>query len=409
MIDRFPASQLAWLSPVIETMLVVSGTATYPPPLNRKAVKKAIFDRVLKGVLGFDDDDLLLKALDGNGVESIADVFSLSDSQIDTLSLDQGTIVKLIPLASRNKLRILRSWNFHLRQGGRSVDWMDATIVNQDAWEEYCVALYVPVEPSNKAPTPRPRRPVNRAVPPSHSIQVTAPAPVVDSPTAPDPFLSDEPSDLIRLDHDVENKSIVDGEPNMSIVHGEPESSAADIFPDAFRDVGNVFDDADSVSKLVLNVLELTGPTKASRSLAFDEHVVLLVDCCGSRATTRSIGNVIDPVDFGGDDNDLVDWCVFGQVATSRVVFDPGGGDRDVSFHISAFSPSEASSSSVFLICCFWIAGNSKMKGFTLICTWSVLDDPSQPISGMRSPRSLSVCMAVQVCDSGYCTTVSRS
>ena len=387
-------------------MLVVTSAATYLAPLNRKAVMKAIFDRVLKGVLGFNDDDLLLKALDGNGIVSIADVISLSDSQIDTLSFDHGPASKRIPLASRNKLRIFRSWNFHLRQGGRSVDWMDATIVNEDAWEEYCVAVYVPIEPS-KAQTPRPRRPP-RAAPPSHSIQVAGP--VVDPPTTPDPCLSDELSDCLKLDHHVENTLIVDGEPNMLIVHGEPKSSAADMYHDSFEDVCDEFVGADGNPKFALTGLALIGSTKESTSILPSNGCVILVDCCGSDiGTTRPIGNVIDPVDFGDDDEDLVDWRVDGKVAMSRVVFDPGGGDRDVSFHISAFSPSEANSSQVFLICCFWIAGSYNRKGFTLIFTWFVLDDPSQPISGMRSPRSLSVCLAAQVCDLGYCTTVSRS
>ena len=65
--------------------------------------------------MGIDSNDLLLKALDSNGLDSIYDILTLTDTQIDTLSFNDGTAVMVPSLASRNKLRILRSWNFHLQ------------------------------------------------------------------------------------------------------------------------------------------------------------------------------------------------------------------------------------------------------------------------------------------------------
>lgn len=313
-------------------MLVVTGAANPTALLDRKAAQKAIFDHVLKGVLGFDDGDLLLKALDGNGLESIADVVSLSDSQIESLTFDSGTGARLLPLAIRNRLRILRSWNFHLRQGGRYVDWMDATIVNEDAWEEYCVAIYIPPIEPPKASTPRPRRSVARALP---SVRLTeVPVPVV-VPSAPEHCLLNE---LVGCNESngFENELIVDGEP-MFIAHGEPESDDDVGVSDApsFEDGRNVF--ADGKAVVVATVLEVASPIKRSKISASKEFrgPFSVVDCCDEIVTTCPLGDmIVEPVDFGCDDNDLVDCRVYAKVDESNVVFDPGGGDRDVLFYI---------------------------------------------------------------------------
>ena len=98
--------------------------------------------------MGLDDDDLLVKALDGVGFKAVPDLLILTDDQIDNLTyMDPDTGDELLPpLPSRNKLRILRSWNFHLQQvqGRRRVDWMDINTVNEDEWDDYRVSIYVP-------------------------------------------------------------------------------------------------------------------------------------------------------------------------------------------------------------------------------------------------------------------------
>jgi hypothetical protein len=329
-------SQLAWIALAVETMRGETVVATHPALLNRKASQKAILDHVLRDVLGFNHDDLLLKALDGNGLESIGDVVSLSDSQIDTLSFDQGTERRLVPLASRNKLRILRSWNFYLRQGGRCVDWWDATVVNEDAWDEFRVAIYhVPIT-FPKSSVQRPRN-VTRAASLLHPIQV--PAPVVSASTSDSCFPSELAECLVETNR-MEDKSIVGGEPER-IVDGESRfNDIEDVsYPTGpFVDGVNasIVDDGDA--KVVSTVIEFVGPTQQLKAPISDRFAsFMLVDCCGDFQTTGPSGCMFQPVDFGDDDNDLVDYCVSGQVAKSNVVFDPGGEDRDVSFHISAF------------------------------------------------------------------------
>lgn len=133
------------------------GAPTNPPPSTRSTTRKATFDRVVKEVIGIADNDILLKALDGDGFDAITDLLTMTDDQIDSLAYDDGTSATIPPLASRNKLRILRSWNFHLQQvqGTRRVNWMDTNTVNEDTWDEYRIAVYVPAGvPTNPAIAP---------------------------------------------------------------------------------------------------------------------------------------------------------------------------------------------------------------------------------------------------------------
>jgi len=95
--------------------------------------KKALFDRITKEVMDIADDDLLMKALDSAGLDAVSDLLTLSDKQIDSLAYDDdGTGLRVPSLGSRNKLRILRSWNVHLQQvqGVRRVDWWDEGTVS---------------------------------------------------------------------------------------------------------------------------------------------------------------------------------------------------------------------------------------------------------------------------------------
>ncbi len=78
--------------------------------------KKALFDRITKEVMDIADDNLLMKALNSAGLDAVSDLLTLSDEQIDSLAYDDGTGPKVPSLGSRNKLRILCSWNVHLQQ-----------------------------------------------------------------------------------------------------------------------------------------------------------------------------------------------------------------------------------------------------------------------------------------------------
>jgi hypothetical protein len=128
---------------------------TNPPPSTRSSARKVIFDRVLKKVVGLADDDLLLKALDGNGCTNIIDLLNLSPRDIDGLSYYDGTTDIEVPLARRNLVRILQAWSTHLRSvnGLRSVDWMDTAMVTEDEWDDYRIAVYSPGGPTSVPPT----------------------------------------------------------------------------------------------------------------------------------------------------------------------------------------------------------------------------------------------------------------
>ena len=80
--------------------------------------KKMLFDRITKEVMdSIADDDLLMKALDSAGLDAVSDLLTLSDEQIDSLAYHDGTTGPKVPsFGSRNKLRILCSWNVHLQQ-----------------------------------------------------------------------------------------------------------------------------------------------------------------------------------------------------------------------------------------------------------------------------------------------------
>ena len=66
------------------------GNPPTAPPSTRSATRKATFDFVLKDVMGFEDDDLLVKALDNEGVDSVHDLLTLTDDQIDQVEGDRA-------------------------------------------------------------------------------------------------------------------------------------------------------------------------------------------------------------------------------------------------------------------------------------------------------------------------------
>ena len=77
---------------------MAQGTDPSNPPhtITRSHVRKVTFDDVVKGVMEIEDNDLLLKALDNAGLDSVADLITLTDPQIDALVYDDGTTC-LIP------------------------------------------------------------------------------------------------------------------------------------------------------------------------------------------------------------------------------------------------------------------------------------------------------------------------
>ena len=295
----------------------------------KQLTARATFYHVVCEVMGVDDGDLLLKALDGNGIVSIHDVICLTDYQIDTMSFDDGAGVWLLPsLASRNKIRVLRSWNHHLQlvQGRRVVDWMDDATVNEDEWDEYRAGVYVPLE-APATPIPRAKLAASRG---SRPLPVKSPAPASDLPVPDSNYQSETMEDTLEcLSHDDVPD---DGEP------GNGEHGSEDGMGLGFSDFG-----ADT---------PVLGSEGTMVGFANDGDVGgeycddIMADCCGERSS--SAGKMValkteHDMDsfFGTNEGDyplesVAIHLTTGFVSTfdfdeePNIVFDPGGGPRDV-------------------------------------------------------------------------------
>ena len=97
-------------------------------------------------VLGLDDDDILLKALDGLEIDTIPDVLRMKDVDIDIMEYEDMGTKQVLPLGRRNLLKTLQAWNFHLLDTLeiRQIDWNDEDTINEDEWDDYRVSTYDP-------------------------------------------------------------------------------------------------------------------------------------------------------------------------------------------------------------------------------------------------------------------------
>ena len=116
------------------------------PPSTPSARKKASLERILRDVFELEDDDLLVKAIEAQGVVTIDDALSLSSEDIDRLETTSGK--KRLPLlqARKNLLKILREWNYYLQvsKGLKNVDWDNPNIVNADEFSHFRTSVYDP-------------------------------------------------------------------------------------------------------------------------------------------------------------------------------------------------------------------------------------------------------------------------
>jgi hypothetical protein len=323
-------------------MLLHPGAPTNPPSPIRSFMERATFDYVVREVLGIADDDLLLKALDGNGIASLPDLITLSDDQIDTLSFDAGSGPRVPSLASRNKVRILRSWNFHLQlvQGRRLVDWMESSTVNEDEWEDYRVGIYLPVDVLAASPTLQAKPAVFRVASQPRSKQVFLPA--LDPITLPADPDKDEKLDNGELEVDVDGELDFDEDYDDEALEFDDDDVPCDaIDSNAIQDdpMGTCF--------------ELSAEEKDSNIRSFD-ILDFQIDCCGN--DFLGLGNVFvaenvvqashgiiypssGPPVSADDRNILVDCCVQDLFAEANLVFDPGGGDCSVFRGFCDFPP----------------------------------------------------------------------
>jgi hypothetical protein len=294
-----------------------------------------MFYRVVCEVMGIDHDDLLLKALDGNGVVSIHDLLALTNYQIDAMSFDDGTGVWFSPsLASRNKIRVLRSWHCHLQlvQGRRIVDWMDPSTVNEDEWDDYRVGVYVPTQAA-AGPISRVKK-----VPPAafRSNPVQAPTPVVVVPASGPSFQPIEeavlclPGDGVSVDGELDtDEAIVFGSNDLA-----PGTETGDVFmltvDDAMMvDLNKPLEDAPGTNDVSIRgscdfVVDCCGDGFASSTQVIR---ILKTDCevglCGVNGSTFTSEPAVHHITTG------VASAFVGSCETN-VVFDPGGGARDV-------------------------------------------------------------------------------
>jgi len=133
------------------------GGTQLPTRRTRSAARKAILVRILTEVIGLEDDDGLVKALDGAGIRSMSDLLALTDLQAENLTYpDASGVQKSVPLNQRNMIKILKAWNVQLLNlhSLRKVDWSDATMITEEEWDEYRVSSYDPDDTSSRKSNP---------------------------------------------------------------------------------------------------------------------------------------------------------------------------------------------------------------------------------------------------------------
>ena len=118
-----------------------------PPMSTRSAAKKATMNRVLKDVMDLEDSDIIVKAIESQGIKRIEDLLSLSESNIDDIFFDDlAGNQEEVPAFQKNLLKVLKEWNFYIMSnlGIRKVDWNDPSIVNYDDFNDFRVTVYNP-------------------------------------------------------------------------------------------------------------------------------------------------------------------------------------------------------------------------------------------------------------------------
>ena len=83
--------------------------------MTQAAIRKAALDHVLKEIMGAEDDDPLILAVEQNGIKSVLDLLSLSEEDIGDLKfINEDDDDKGLPIYAKNQIKILKAWNIHL-------------------------------------------------------------------------------------------------------------------------------------------------------------------------------------------------------------------------------------------------------------------------------------------------------
>ena len=152
--------------------------------LTRSTAKKLILDTFISEVLELDDDDDIVLYIHQEKVRSIDDLLILPPRFIDNISISSSDGTSR-PMAyhSKAKLHVIQAWNQYLldKHDLRFVDWSNSSIVNDDEYNEFRVAIYQPVgltsiktEPSPSLMNPKFFTPSSKKSPSSISSRPTS-------------------------------------------------------------------------------------------------------------------------------------------------------------------------------------------------------------------------------------------
>jgi hypothetical protein len=142
---------MATPTPIPATPTPHPGPQVVPPTPSERS--EFVLKHLLKAVLGFRDDSPPLLALAYDGIETVHDLLSLSESRIDTLCYvtpdEPNRLPKRLQLGHRNKLQLFLRWRHHLEalQGGLMSldDWMQ---VDQEDFDKYRISPAAAPPPS---------------------------------------------------------------------------------------------------------------------------------------------------------------------------------------------------------------------------------------------------------------------
>ena len=101
---------------------------------------------VMNEIFDLEDSDKLIKAVESQGIESVMDLLSLNDVNIDNLDLKQDGTTEVIPPSRKNLVRILQEWNYYLcgTNDLKRVDWDDPLLVTREGFDEFRTGVYDP-------------------------------------------------------------------------------------------------------------------------------------------------------------------------------------------------------------------------------------------------------------------------
>ena len=124
----------------------MSSSTTSTPRSTRASAKKATLKYVMNEIFDLEDSDKLIKAVESQGIESVMDLLSLNDVNIDNLDLKQNGTTEVIPPSRKNLVRILQEWNYYLcgTHNLKRVDWDDPLLVTREGFDEFRTGVYDP-------------------------------------------------------------------------------------------------------------------------------------------------------------------------------------------------------------------------------------------------------------------------